>query len=107
MVKLDKLKTRDIITMLVSQNLYKKSSKSQKVRCEICSNYCKIAEDNVGVCRQHKNINGELFDLSYGIVSSLSPDPIEKKVTFPVPNFLITLPETKLTPPVHTAVTIL
>ena len=65
--------------MLVSQNLYKKSSKTQKVRCEICANYCKIAEGNVGVCRQHKNVNGELFDLSYGIVSSLSPDPVEKK----------------------------
>jgi pyruvate formate lyase activating enzyme len=65
--------------MLVNQNLYKKSSKTQKVRCEICANYCKISEGNVGVCRQHKNVNGELFDLSYGIVSSLSPDPVEKK----------------------------
>ena len=65
--------------MLVNQNLYKKSSKTQKVRCEICANYCKISEGNVGVCRQHRNVNGELFDLSYGIVSSLSPDPIEKK----------------------------
>lgn len=65
--------------MLVSQDLYKKSSKTQKIRCEICANYCKIAEGNVGVCRQHRNINGELFDLSYGIVSSLSPDPVEKK----------------------------
>ena len=65
--------------MLVNQNLYKKSSKTQKVRCEICANYCKISEGNVGVCKQHKNVNGELFDLSYGIVSSLSPDPIEKK----------------------------
>ena len=49
--------------MLVNQNLYKKSSKTQKIRCEICANYCKIADGNVGVCRQHKNINGELFDL--------------------------------------------
>ena len=65
--------------MLVNPNLYKKSSKSQKVRYEICANYCKISESNVGVCRQHKNVNGELFDLSYGIVSSLSPDPVEKK----------------------------
>ena len=65
--------------MLVSQDLYKKSSKTQKIRCEICANYCKIADGNVGVCKQHRNINGELFDLSYGIVSSLSPDPVEKK----------------------------
>lgn len=71
--------------MLVSNNLYKKSSKSQKVRCEICANYCKIADGNFGICKQHKNINGELFDESYGIVSSLSPDPIEKK---PLHHFL-------------------
>ena len=71
--------------MLVDTNLYKKSSKTQKIRCEICANYCKIAEGNVGVCRQHRNVNGELFDLSYGIVSSLSPDPIEKK---PLNHFL-------------------
>ena len=71
--------------MLVSNELYKKSSKTQKVRCEICANYCKIAEGNFGVCRQHKNVNGELFDESYGIVSSLSPDPIEKK---PLHHFL-------------------
>ena len=71
--------------MLVSQNLYKRSSKTQKVRCEICANYCKIAEGKVGICRQHRNVNGQLFDLSYGIVSSLSPDPIEKK---PLNHFL-------------------
>ena len=71
--------------MLVSSDLYKKSSKTQKVRCEICANYCKIADGCVGVCRQHKNINGELYDESYGIVSSLSPDPIEKK---PLNHFL-------------------
>ena len=71
--------------MLVSKDLYKKSSKTQKVRCEICANYCKISDGNVGSCKQHKNINGELYDESYGIVSSLSPDPVEKK---PLNHFL-------------------
>ena len=71
--------------MLVSRDLYKKSSKTQKIRCEICANYCKIADGKVGICGQHKNINGELFDESYGIVSSLSPDPVEKK---PLNHFL-------------------
>ena len=58
---------------------FKKSSKTQKVRCEICSNYCKIKPDEHGICGQHKNVNGELFDLSYSVVSSLNADPIEKK----------------------------
>jgi pyruvate formate lyase activating enzyme len=76
---LKQLKIRAMNIMLVSRDLYKKSSKTQKIRCEICANYCKIAEGNVGVCHQHKNINGELHDESYGIISSLSPDPVEKK----------------------------
>ena len=71
--------------MLVSNEYYKKSSKTQKIRCEICANYCRIADGKVGICRQHKNINGELYDESYGIVSSLSPDPVEKK---PLNHFL-------------------
>ena len=82
---LKELKTKAMSIMLVSSDLYKKSSKTRKIRCEICANYCKIADGNVGVCRQHKNINGELFDESYGIVSSLSPDPVEKK---PLNHFL-------------------
>lgn len=71
--------------MLVSNDLYKKSSKTQKIRCEICANYCKISDGKFGICRQHKNVNGELFDESYGVVSSLSPDPVEKK---PLNHFL-------------------
>ena len=65
--------------MLVNRDLFKKSSKTQKIRCELCANYCKIVDGSFGICKQHKNVNGELFDCSYGFVSSLSPDPIEKK----------------------------
>ena len=65
--------------MLVSRDFYKKSSKTQKIRCEICANYCKIKDGNLGVCKQYMNVNGELINKSYGIISSLSPDPIEKK----------------------------
>ena len=67
--------------MLVSSELYKKSSKTQKVRCEICANYCKIAEGKVGVCRQHKNINGELFDKSYGMKAKLACADSTKTLT--------------------------
>ena len=82
---LKELKTKAMSIMLVSSDSYKKSSKTRKIRCEICANYCKIADSRTGVCKQHKNINGELFDESYGIVSSLSPDPVEKK---PLNHFL-------------------
>mgnify|MGYP002672741406 FL=1 len=78
-LQLKKLHPEDMIIMLVSSNLFEKSSKSRKVRCEICANYCKIADGSYGICKQHKNINGELFDESFGVVSSLNADPIEKK----------------------------
>ena len=73
--------------MLVSAELYKKSSKTQKIRCDICANYCKIPDGKVGICRQHKNINGEHYTGGYQKhrTSSLSPDPIEKK---PLHHFL-------------------
>ena len=65
--------------MLVSRDLYKKSSKTQKIRCEICANLCKIKDGNLGICRQYQNVNGELLNRYYGMVSSLNVDPIEKK----------------------------
>ena len=64
---------------------YKKSSKNNKVMCEICANYCKIREDSYGICRQFKNVGGELVDCNYGLISSVNVDPIEKK---PLARFL-------------------
>lgn len=64
---------------------YKKSSKNNKVMCEICANYCKIKENSYGICRQFKNTNGELIDCNYGLISSANVDPIEKK---PLARFL-------------------
>lgn len=64
---------------------YKKSSKNNKIRCEICSNYCKINDGKFGICNQFKNVNGEMVDIGYGIVSAVNVDPIEKK---PLARFL-------------------
>ena len=64
---------------------YKKSSKNNKVMCEICANYCKIKNNSYGVCKQYKNIGGELIDCNYGLISSVNVDPIEKK---PLARFL-------------------
>ncbi len=49
------------------------------VRCELCPQLCTIDENNVGLCLVRKNINNELFTLSYGRISSKALDPIEKK----------------------------
>ncbi len=53
-----------------------------KVRCELCPHRCILKEGQVGVCRVRKNIDGKLYTLNYGSVSSMAVDPIEKKPLF-------------------------
>jgi pyruvate formate lyase activating enzyme len=49
------------------------------VQCLLCPNNCVIQEEKYGVCGVRKNINGKIKLMTYGIVSSLNVDPIEKK----------------------------
>ena len=53
-----------------------------KVRCELCPHRCILKEGQLGVCRVRKNIDGKLYTLIYGSVSSIAVDPIEKKPLF-------------------------
>jgi len=50
-----------------------------KVRCLTCERRCLLAEGAVGWCRTRMNRDGVLVSLTYGQVSSLSANPIEKK----------------------------
>jgi len=50
-----------------------------KVHCYLCPHNCVIKPDGLGTCRVRKNINGTLFSMNYGKVTSISLDPIEKK----------------------------
>jgi len=54
----------------------------KRVRCELCPWNCMLEDGRVGLCRVRKNIDGELYTLNYGIVSSMAIDPIEKKPLF-------------------------
>jgi pyruvate formate lyase activating enzyme len=49
------------------------------VHCFLCPHNCVIAQGKTGVCGVRKNVEGSLFTLNYGHVSSLALDPIEKK----------------------------
>jgi pyruvate formate lyase activating enzyme len=51
----------------------------KKVECRLCSHLCKIPEDSTGICKVRKNEKGILYANTYGKVSSIGSDPIEKK----------------------------
>jgi len=48
-------------------------------RCHLCLWRCKIAHGQRGFCQAHVNRNGTLYNLSYGILSSIDIDLIEDK----------------------------
>ncbi len=53
-------------------------------RCNLCLWRCKIVHGQRGFCQAHVNRNGTLYNLSYGVLSSIDIDPIEDK---PVKHF--------------------
>ncbi|WP_424359439.1 AmmeMemoRadiSam system radical SAM enzyme [Methanocella sp. MCL-LM] len=50
-----------------------------KLRCNVCAYRCLIHPGKLGNCRTRKNIDGKIFSLIYGTVTSVASDPIEKK----------------------------
>ncbi len=51
----------------------------KRVRCLTCERRCTVPPGGVGWCRTRENRDGRLVTLTYGAVSSLSANPIEKK----------------------------
>ena len=49
------------------------------VKCNICHNRCLISPGSTSRCNSRKNINGKMELNTFGLVSSLAADPIEKK----------------------------
>ncbi|OYT14297.1 MAG: AmmeMemoRadiSam system radical SAM enzyme [Bacteroidetes bacterium 4572_114] len=50
-----------------------------QLQCNLCPHHCVIGEGKAGICKVRKNIDGDLLLTTYGIVSSVGFDPIEKK----------------------------
>jgi len=48
-------------------------------QCLTCERKCKIPLDEIGYCQTRININSEIYSLVYGLIPSLSFNPIEKK----------------------------
>lgn len=58
---------------------YYKKLKNNLVFCQLCPHNCKIEEGDTGQCRVRKNIDGTLYSLNYGQISSYGYDQVEKK----------------------------
>lgn len=52
---------------------------SYKAQCQICPHACTLNEGQVGICRARRNKHGAVVSDSYGRITSLALDPIEKK----------------------------
>jgi pyruvate formate lyase activating enzyme len=63
---------------LIKAAYYKKSS-DLSVICTLCPHNCQVQVNNTGTCGVRRNSAGHLISTSYGIVSALNQDPIEKK----------------------------
>jgi pyruvate formate lyase activating enzyme len=54
----------------------------ERVHCLLCPHDCRISPGGHGVCGVRENQSGRLIALTYGVVSSVAVDPIEKKPVF-------------------------
>ncbi|WP_455278075.1 AmmeMemoRadiSam system radical SAM enzyme [[Eubacterium] cellulosolvens] len=60
--------------------LYEKIN--DKINCNTCERLCEIPLNSLGSCKTRKNIDGRLYTIEYGDISSFSANPIEKKPFF-------------------------
>ena len=51
----------------------------EKAVCPVCFHHCVLAEGQTGRCRARANRGGRVASLSYGRVTSVALDPVEKK----------------------------
>lgn len=58
------------------------TGENSKIHCFLCPHHCVIAPGRLGFCGVRRNIDGKLYSLIYGCVSSACVDPIEKKPLF-------------------------
>ncbi len=52
---------------------------AEKTVCPVCFHHCALAEGQTGLCRARGSREGKIVSLSYGRVTSVALDPVEKK----------------------------
>ncbi len=58
---------------------YSRSLPGNKAECLLCPHQCIIPDGATGICRVRHNKGGIIYSLTYGKISALHSDPIEKK----------------------------
>lgn len=56
-----------------------KQGQGGQVICQLCPHVCSLELGQTGHCQQRQNIDGLLWAVGYGEISSMALDPIEKK----------------------------
>ncbi|MEN3045092.1 MAG: AmmeMemoRadiSam system radical SAM enzyme [Candidatus Hydrothermales bacterium] len=64
----------------VKESIYEK--KNGYSICLVCERRCKLKKGDLGFCKTRINVDGKIYTLIYGDISSLSINPIEKKPFF-------------------------
>lgn len=49
------------------------------LKCQLCPHHCELESGEIGYCRARQNDGGRNLSLSYGRLTSVALDPIEKK----------------------------
>ncbi|HKK40826.1 MAG TPA: AmmeMemoRadiSam system radical SAM enzyme [Bacteroidales bacterium] len=52
---------------------------NEKIECRVCPHYCRLGEGKTGICGVRRNKGNEIELLTYGVISALALDPVEKK----------------------------
>jgi len=63
----------------MKEAMFYETTENKIVKCRLCPFNCVIKSGNTGVCGVRKNIDGKLFSINYGKITSAAMDPVEKK----------------------------
>lgn len=63
----------------MKEALYWEAKGEGRVQCHLCPHNCLLDKGKLGICKARQNIDGKLYSLVWGEVSSIALDPIEKK----------------------------
>ncbi|MHA1379999.1 MAG: AmmeMemoRadiSam system radical SAM enzyme [Candidatus Helarchaeota archaeon] len=58
------------------------NTEGDKIRCLTCEHRCILKKGQTGKCKTRQNLDGIMYTLIYGDISSISLNPIEKKPFF-------------------------